>query len=316
MKRKVIISLLLACISILLVSCGGAAAPEMVEVEVMNAAVEEGQVVPEEPSLAVAVDQAVIYRAGADAEFSSSRQSDRMIIKNAEIKLLVENSDTAVDRTTQIIEDVGGYIISSRVWYEEWGDDLLKYSTITIGVPSDQFERTLRRLRDIAIRVLDENATGADVTDEFVDLQSQLENLEATRDRIRGFLDDADNVEEALRVNEELSKVEGQTEEIQGRINYLSDRAAYSTITITIEPELFDLPTPTPKPTITPTPWNASETYARARHSLVEVYKGIFNLAIWIGVVLIPVAGPFVLIGWFLMRYTRSRRTRKSDKKE
>lgn len=315
MKRKLVVTFLLTCLSILFISCGGEPVLEMDAVEIMSEPMEEVQVEIAQPSAATAMDQAVIYRAGADTNSNSSLRSNRMIIKNAEIKLLVENSDIAVDRTTQIISDVGGYIISSRVWYEEWGDDLLKYSTITIGVPSDQFELTLRRLRDIAIRVLDENATGEDVTDEFVDLQSQVENLEATRDRIKGFLDSAETVEEALTVNEELSKIEGQIGEIQGRINYLSDRSAYSTITITIEPDLVELPTPTPQPTSTPIPWNASETYSRAKHSLVVAYRGFFDLIIWLGVVFVPVVGPFVLIGWVLYRFSKSRRKEKVDEK-
>jgi hypothetical protein len=304
------------CLStILAANCSGAA--EQFEIDSGG---EPGLAIPAQPEAPVEPappasvgEQAVIYRASGSDNLTAVRRADRLIIKNAEIKLLVEDSDIAIDRTTQIINDVGGYIISSRVWYEEWGDNLFKYSTITIGVPSDQFERTLRRLRDVGIRVLDENAIGEDVTDEFVDLQSQLDNLEATRDRIRGFLDQAENVEEALNVNEELSKVEGQIEEIQGRINYLSDRAAYSTITITIEPELKVLPTPTPRPTSTPTPWNASETYGRAKLALTNTYKSLFNIAIWLVVVVLPVIGPFAVIGWLLWKYSKRKVTQEED---
>ena len=313
MKRNLVITFLLTCLSILFIGCAGEPVPEMDAVEVMSWLKQARKKRHTQLSSAAAMDQAVIYRAGS--ETNSSLRTNRMIIKNAEIKLLVENSDIAIDRTTQIISDVGGYIISSRVWYEEWGNNLLKYSTITIGIPSDQFELVLRRLRDTAIRVLDENATGEDVTDEFVDLKSQVENLEATRDRIKGFLDSATSVEEALLVNEELSKIEGQIAEIQGRINYLSDRSAYSTITITIEPNLVELPTPTPQPTSTPVPWDASETYSRAKHSLVVTYRGFFNLIIWLGVVFVPVVGPFVLIGWGLYRFSKSRKKGKVDDK-
>jgi len=316
MKTKSIVLLMVICLAtILVVNCSPAM--EQYEIDSVGepaAAIQAQPEAPAEPALqAAGAEQAVIFRASGSDNLTAARRTDRLIIKNAEIKLLVDDSDTAIDRTTQIISDIGGYIISSRVWYEEWGDDLLKYSTITIGVPSDHFEQALRRLRGIAIRVLDENATGEDVTDEFVDLQSRLDNLEATRDRIRGFLDQAATVEEALKVNEELSDVEGQIEEIQGRINYLSDRAAYSTITITIEPELKVLPTPTPRPTSTPTPWNASETYGRAKLALTNSYKGLLNIAIWLGVVVIPVIGPFAIIGWLFWRYSKQRIAQKDD---
>src|SRR5512140_3193185 len=112
-----------------------------------------------------------------------------------------------------------------------------------MGVPVDQFETAMRRLRGVALRVLDENASGQDVTSEYVDLQSQLGNLEATRDRIRSFLANAQSVEESLRINQELTNIEAQIEQVKGRMNFLSNRSAYSTITINLEP---DIPPATP----------------------------------------------------------------------
>lgn len=151
---------------------------------------------------------------------------NRLIIKNAELKLLVQNTDVAIDRVCQIAADTGGYIISTRVRYDEWLGENYKFASITLGVPVDQFELAMRRLRGLAIRVVDEHASGQDVTDEYVDLQSRLDNLKATRDRIRQFLEQAKTVEESLRVNEELAVIEEQIEQVQGRMHYLFDRAA------------------------------------------------------------------------------------------
>ena len=121
-------------------------------------------------------------------------RANRLIIKDAELELTVEDTDVAIDRLTQIVDDAGGYIISSRVWYEKWLDSDYKYASLTLGIPVEQFEATMRRLRGIALKVDDERASGQDVTDEYVDLESRLRNLEATRDRIREFLDQAQNV--------------------------------------------------------------------------------------------------------------------------
>jgi predicted RNase H-like HicB family nuclease len=259
---------------------------------------------------------------GFDGLYKAAR-SDRMIIKDAQIRLQVEDTGVAIDRTTQIVEDVRGYIISSRVWYQDYRDNSYQYSTITIGVPVDQFERTLRRLRDIALNVLDENATGEDVTDQYVDLESELENLEAPRDRIRGFLEQAETVEEALKVNQELSEIEGQIAEIKGRMNYLEDRAAYSTITINLEPKLPEIPTATPSPTLTPTPtptpavWKPGETLSEATGTLTNAYQGFVEALIWLIVVAIPVLAPFALILWllwyFLLRTTGKEKEKKAD---
>ncbi|HOU13554.1 MAG TPA: DUF4349 domain-containing protein [Anaerolineae bacterium] len=234
-------------------------------------------------------------------------RANRMIVKNADLLLTVQNTDVAIDRLTQVVGDVGGYIISSRVWYQPWLDKEYKYASLTLGVPVDQFETAMRRLRDLALTVDDERAGGQDVTDEYVDLQSRLRNLEATRDRIRTFLDQAQNVEEALKVNTELKSVEAEIEAVQGRMNYLFDRSSFSTITVQLSPQLPDLPpAPTPTPTPSPEPWSASHVAKDASATLTTIWRALAELAIWFGIVVLPLVLPpvavFVIIRYLLKR--------------
>jgi hypothetical protein len=242
---------------------------------------------------------------------------NRLIVKNAELKLLVGETDVAIDLTTQIAADCAGYIVSSRVWYEEYYGTNYKYATITVGVPVDQFERAMRRLRGLALQVMDETASGQDVTDEYVDLQSRLGNLEATRDRIRQFLNQAKDVEESLRVNDQLAAIEEQIEQVQGRMNYLFDRAAYSTITVQISPELpLVTPTPTPPlpPTPTPTPpWTPMQTAHQAGQTLGSILRVLTEIAIWIAIVVVPLLAPPALLVWAVYRWIKRREMQKES---
>ena len=166
----------------------------------------------------------------------------------------------------------------------------------------------------MAVRVQDENASGTDVSDQYVDLESRLRNLEATEARIRSFLEQAANVEESLRINAQLTEITAQIEEIKGKMNYLKDRAAYSTITVHLEPQL---PTPTPTPTATPTPtpepdvWRPDQTFRRASGVLGGILRVVGDVAIWVVVVLGPFLLPAALLLWAAIRLNR-RRTRKS----
>lgn len=249
---------------------------------------------------------------GANA-LPSTGSGSRMVIKDGQMRLLVTETDTALDRALQAVGDVGGYIISSRTWYQTGPDGVnYKYATLTLGVPADQFENAMRRLRAIALRVLDENASGQDVSDEYVDLQSQLTNLEATRDRIRSFLDNAKTVEESLRINSELAKIEAEIERVKGRMNYLSNRAAFSTLTVTFEPEIPPL-TPTPTPTVTPTPtpiaWNPARTVDSAARTLTHIYQALIELAIWVVIVLVPLLAPPALLFWGILKLASRKKT-------
>ncbi len=256
---------------------------------------------PPRKTPAAAAEQPAAEVVSAKVDFQPA--PNRLIIKNAEVTLTVEDTDVAINRITQAVADHGGYIISSEIWFKDWDGEPYKYATITYAVPVDRFEDSLSRLRGLAVKVENETATGQDVTDEFVDLESQLTNLKATRDRIREFLDQAANVEEALKVNDQLKSVEAEIEQVQGRMNYLFDRAAYSTITVhllPVLPEIEPKPTPTPTPTPTPVPWKPGETVKDAGSALISVSKGLIDMLIWIVVVIIPLLLPIALVVWFI----------------
>jgi uncharacterized coiled-coil protein SlyX len=253
-----------------------------------------------EPPQAEAIAQAD----GISDVRASPYQAGRLILKDGEMDLLVEDTDRAIDQITQIAVDVGGYVVSSETRMR----DTYKLATLKLGVPSEQFEDVQRRMRALAVQVLNETASGQDVSDEYVDLESRLANLEATAARIREFLTQAKTVEEALKVNAELSKVEDEIEKIKGRMNFLKDRAAYSTLTIGLEP-VQPTPTPTPTATVTPTPtpaiWRPGETVKSASGVLGSAMRGLVELVIWLAVVVLPfvvVIGGVAWLVWWLIR--------------
>ncbi len=229
-----------------------------------------------------------------------------LIIKQGQVRLLVKNTDQAIDRLTQIVSDTHGYIISNRIWYEQAGAESYKYATYTIGVPVDAFETALRRLRSLAVKVVDETASGQDVSEEYTDLESRLRNLEATRDRIRSFLAQAQSVEESLRINNELAAIEAQIEQVQGRMRYLSSRAAYSTITIQFDPELPAAPTPTPTPEPVPYTWDPGQTFQQASGIAIKAGQAVVDLFIYL-VVWVPFAIPVFII-WLIYRIVTVKR--------
>lgn len=310
MKSRITLLPVFLLLGMLVLNACGASAAEAPEVYIEEAAATEAPaqdasnapVAPAEGESASALKEGSVYETGSTDNVAVTTH---LIIKNADMRLLVEDSDVAIDRITQTVGDSGGYIISSRVWNQAHFDGKnYKYATITMGVPVLTFERTLNRLRDLSLDVLDENASGEDVTDQYVDLQSQLVNLEATRERIKSFLDQAKTVEEALLINQQLSEIERQIEEIKGRINYLQDRSSFSTITVNIEPKLPEYipPTPTPTPTPMPEEWKPGETVSSAWKTLTKAYQGFVDLLIWFLLVFVPIFGPPILIIWVILK--------------
>ena len=149
------------------------------------------------PTQAALAKPGAVSQSGVSDVGASPYRANQMIIKNGEMNLLVADVDVALDRATAIAVELGGYLLNGKSWMQDgW-----KYSSLTVGVPVDQFETAQRRMRALAIQVLNDTASGQDVSTEFTDVQSRVTNLEATAARIREFLTQAKDVNEALTVN-------------------------------------------------------------------------------------------------------------------
>ncbi len=302
-RRMSIVMSVLVIVVLMVAACSPAAAPT-------PASMEHGAVSSSAAPVAPAAAPAPPATGGSASDGvnttiknpvnASPYQANRMIIKNGEMSLMVANTDRAIDLVTSAAVDSGGYIVSAKTWVQ----DGFKYATINMGVPSDQFEAVQRQLRTLAIEVLIDTASGQDVSDEYVDLQSELTNLEATRARIREFLDKATKVEEALQVNAQLTEIEGQIAQVKGRMQYLKDRSAFSTILVNIEQQR---PTPTPYPTATPTAWQPGETLSEAGDALGEILQGLGDLLIWLVVVVAPLAIPVVIVVLVVRRLRKKK---------
>jgi len=275
----------------LLAACGGDAA-ETAEVAV---AVEVTRVVTE--TITEEFESAGEVASSNTASTMTQPQA-RLIIKNGELAIMVTDTDTAVASATQLVAELGGYIISQQIFDVQVGHSA---ANMQLAVPVTQFETALTQLRLLG-EVTNDFAGGQDVTDEFVDLGSRLDNLIATRDRLRTFLDNAETVEEALRINDELKAVEEEIAIIQGRRNYLSDRSAFSTIDLSLQPLL---PTPTPSPIPTPASWQPGNTAQLAMVNLQESAQETADFSIYYGIVCGPWLLLLALVGWLGWRINR-----------
>lgn len=224
-----------------------------------------------------------------------------MIIKNGEMNLLVADTDRAVEYITGVAVDLGGYLISSRMWQA----DGFKSAQVTMAIPSEQFENARQRIRGLALQVLNDTASGQDASEEYVDLQSRVNNLEATAARLHEFLKEAKDAEQALAVNNHLTDVEAELEQVKGRMQYLRERAAYSTLTVNVE---LQRPTPTPAPTATPIVWQPEKTVAAASDRLSSMLRGLGDVLIWLGITIAPFAIPAALISVGAWHWKRKQR--------
>ena len=227
----------------------------------------------------------------------------RMIIRNADMTLVVTNTQAKLDELGIIASDYKGFIVSQST--SQYNNDI--QAQVTLRVEAAQLDAALSRIRKLAVEVRSENVRGDDVTAEFVDLQSQLKNLEAAEAQLQKIMEKAEKTEDVMAVFAQLTQVRGQIDQIKGRMKFLSENAAMSAINLTLLPD-------TPSQPVEVAGWRPEGVAKRAIEALVSALQGLVNLGIWLVIFVAPIllllALPVVILVLVTRAILRRRRAK------
>jgi hypothetical protein len=230
-----------------------------------------------------------------------------MVIRTANISLVVDNAAEYLSKVIAIVEGQGGYVADTRQWREE---GQLRASA-TLRIPAANLTPALQAIRKDAVRVSEESVSGQDVSEEYADLGAQLTNLRATESELRQLLtsvrERTQKASEVLEVYKELSRIRGDIDRLQGRVDFLKQMTAMSTINVELVPDKLLEPIVAPG-------WRPGAIAKAAARSFVAVLKGMGAVLIWVLVFALPLAlvfGLFVFLGKKLWRPVSQWRRRR-----
>lgn len=162
------------------------------------------------------------------AATSSEPKRAPLLIYDAVVTLAVFKAADGIDAVEKLALESGGYLVHRT-------DNEIK-----VRVPATVFDSSLEKVTKLGDE-LHRQVNVRDVTEEFSDLQTRLQNARAVRARLEELLKQAQKVEEALAVEKELERVAGDIERILGRLKLLSELLSFSTITVRFEARPVDL---------------------------------------------------------------------------
>ncbi|MFL6248149.1 MAG: DUF4349 domain-containing protein [Thermoanaerobaculia bacterium] len=227
----------------------------------------------------------------------------RMIVRTAQMRIVVGDTTKTVDAVTKAVEAMGGFVAGSNIWRE---GELMR-ATLTLRVPSDKLTSALASIRTLARRVDNETIASEDVSQEYVDLASSVRNLEATETELRELLivarKNSRKASDVLEVHEQLTMIRGQIEQAKGRMRYLSQVAAMSAISLEIVPDAITKP-------VVEASWQPLVIARDAMRTLIGSLQSIGTVAIWLLVYVVPVFGMLALVIvalWKIVRRSRAR---------
>ena len=153
------------------------------------------------------------------APVSDPERPGGMIIYTATVNLVVERIAECLESIRAAAVSLGGYL-------QEMGPD-----SVVVKVPAPKFQAALDavgKLGEVTLREI----KGADVSETMRDLAVRLKNAEEIRKRLAAMLEHAAAMEDALKIEKELERVTETVELLKGRIRFLENGVAFSTLTV------------------------------------------------------------------------------------
>ncbi len=242
----------------------------------------------------------------------NSRTADRQVIRAA--SLVLEDADTRAtfEEIVALVEGVGGFVSNATVHPVSNEDDQPEV-TMTLRVPSDELNSVMTTIKDSVDEVVTESQDAQDVTEQFVDLEARLTNLQALEVELVALLAEVREQPDAdpaklLTVFNEVARVRGEIELLQGQLNYLQDVVSLATLDVHLAPTAEAVP-------IVEEEWVPLEV---ARESLRNLVSGLQDFADWaINFVIytlplliltlgLPILVIFLIYRWWRKRHPRS----------
>ena len=242
---------------------------------------------------------------------SQSQITKRKIIRNANLQLEAGSPKETKDKIAKIAEAKNGQVFLATQSSSSSSSRPFNKVTMTIKVPSDNFDETIEEIRESASRVINEVIKGRDVTEEFIDIEARLKTQKALEERFLEIMKQSKSVADTLKVQRELARVRTVIERIEGRKRFLENQTSFSTIKIVIKPPIAISGSSTGffyelKKTI-------GDGFEGAIAFVLFLVRFIITLLPFLIIVVLPV---ILLIRYFWKRYKKKRLAKKLVKQE
>ena len=265
------------------------------------------------PQAAPAMEKSFAEESAPSSDFSAtSASAERIVIKNANLSIVVADPVVSMDAISKLASGMGGFVVTSNLYKTTTSSGIeVPVANITIRVPVAQLDAALNQIKamvdDKDVDILSEDVSGQDVTSEVTDLESRLRNLQAAETQLLEIMENATKTEDVISVFRELTSVRGEIETIQGQIKYYRESASLSAINVNIQAKAAVEP-------ITIAGWQPGVEIQKALQALVNGAKSLVTILIWLIIFVLPFLAIIFLPVFFIVKAIRKRKQTKKIK--
>ncbi len=217
----------------------------------------------------------------------------KKIIKDGKIKLRVTELESTKHGVDTLMAKYNAYYAN-----ESFNNSNRESSyELKIRIPCANFEKFIAAIESGNGEILYKEIDARDVTDQFIDLETRLENKRNYLKRYSDLLKQAKSIKEILEIEEKIRGLEEEIESTTGRLKYLSDLVDYSTLNLTI----------TKQKEYQYNPASRDKFSERLKHSLSKGWFGFVDLLLFL-IKIWPFWIILTLILYFWKKYRKAKK--------
>jgi anti-sigma factor RsiW len=162
---------------------------------------------------------------------STPASTTPLIARTASLSLVVKDFGGVEAAVKNVVTRHFGYIGELNT---STPPDAAKTFSATLRIPSAQLDAALAELKQLG-RADQESQSGEEVTKQYTDLAARLKNSRATEQRLLDVLrNNTGKVKDVLEVENEISRVRGEIEELEADQRALQTSIDFATITLSV----------------------------------------------------------------------------------
>ena len=163
----------------------------------------------------------------AEPAAAAASTVDRMTVRTGEQQVVVDSPVAIGRQVERLVQEAGGYIERSS------GSSDGKVR-IEGRVPAAQLDGIMDSVAGLG-KERCRHLTGADVTDQYTDLEARLRSNIALRDRLQQLIGRAATLDEVLNLEKQIARLQADIDTLQARIDQLKSQVALASLAVSLE---------------------------------------------------------------------------------
>lgn len=243
---------------------------------------------------------------------SDQAASGHKLIKNVSLNVETKEFDVLMPALEGRVRELGGYIENLETYngsrYSENKNN--RYANMTVRIPQNRLDDFIGSVSDIG-NVVRRSDSVNDVTMTYVDTESRRNALKTEYNRLLELMERAENLEEILILEDRLTTLRYQLENLESQLRTMDNQVDYSTVRLTIS-EVEELTPVEEEEEEEPTVWERisegfTDSLNEVKESFTDCIVGFMtslpHLLVWAVLLLIV-----VLVAVGLIRSRRKKR--------